>query len=241
MSATSGSFTAVDQASSSIVLKQGERITAALSGTFVATVVLQKAVGTAGWENKDTFQRSPSSGDYTAEPGTYRLFCSAYTSGTVTYVLSSVAIIETVASIRVGRVATELLALGTSYVDIEGLTFSIEALKTYAFEFTIACDVDAVTTGIDIAVNGPASPTYLMYSKLKYNASAGIVEKTTSTYDDDDAPSASQGAVQRAYKLRGVIYNGVNAGTLAARIRREAVGTGPNVRIPSWGVITQLF
>src|ERR1051325_1831674 len=85
MAATAGTFSAANQASQQILLRQGESLSASVSGAFTARVLLQKSLGTTGWETIQTLSSSPSAFDVTNNPGVFRLFCVFYGSGTVAY------------------------------------------------------------------------------------------------------------------------------------------------------------
>ncbi len=240
----SGTFTAADQASSSVYSKAGEQITGAVSGTWVGRVALQKSLGAAGWRTLKELT-IPSSTDFTAEPGFYRFICVAYTSGTISYALNSELLAPALGATTVTQFAhvdVETGSLGSSFVDVPGLTFSIEANKKYAFEFQIQAYTDQTTTGIDVAVNGPASPVSIRYTQPRFGAT-GVVTSVATTYDNDTASGTgpTAGTPGRVFTVSGIIENGVNAGTLAARIKREAVGTGPVVMPGSWGRIWELF
>jgi len=127
-------------------------------------------------------------------------------------------------------------AIGTAYADISSLTFSVAASKTYAFEFFIIADADATTTGIDVACNGPTiGAGTINYEQTYWTAAGTFVTVQATAYDNNTASAASPGTTTRIYKVSGILVNGANAGTLAARIKREAVGSGPNVRAGSWG------
>lgn len=92
---TNGTFTAAGQASSQMVVRNGEKITAALSGTWVGRITLQRMLGAgAAWETLDSSASNadaldyPGSGGPSATAGIYRLYCAGYTSGTVSYSLT---------------------------------------------------------------------------------------------------------------------------------------------------------
>lgn len=131
-------------------------------------------------------------------------------------------------------------AIGTAFADINGLSFPVAANKAYAFEFHILIDSDATTTGIDVAVNGPSSPTSIEYEQVYWSTANARTERHGSTYDNDTASTTSNGTAARWYLVRGILRNGANAGTLAARAKREAVGSGPNARTGSYGVLYPL-
>ena len=117
---------------------------------------------------------------------------------------------------------------------------AVAANKAYGFEFMLICDADAATTGIDVACNGPASPTSVIYEQVYWTSATARTERCATAYDSNTASTASNGTAAKIYRVRGVLRNGANAGTLIARAKREAVGTGPNVRAGSYGVLYAL-
>lgn len=130
--------------------------------------------------------------------------------------------------------------IGTAYTDVSGTGLSVAANTDYWFEFYILVDSDAVTTGIDISCNGPAAPTSVTIRHTYWTTATAIGTKGASAYDFDTANTASNGTAARVFEVRGILRNGANAGTLIARAKREAVGTGPNVRAGSFGRLTKL-
>lgn len=127
--------------------------------------------------------------------------------------------------------------IGTAYTDVTGLSFSVAAGKTYYFRFHVLADADATTTGIDLAVNGPASPTRIAYSRYLARAATTLAFAATTSYDHNSANTGSGGTTPMIQVCEGILVNGSNAGTLVARVKREAVGTGPNVRAGSCGFL----
>lgn len=131
-------------------------------------------------------------------------------------------------------------AMGTAYADVTGTGLAVAANTTYAFEFVIIADADATTTGIDIACNGPAGATTIIY-EIYQGAQAGTMTYDQATaYDFNTSNGNSLGTTKAIYRIKGTLVNGATAGTLIARAKREAVGTGPNVRAGSYGVLTKL-
>ena len=120
------------------------------------------------------------------------------------------------------------------------MTFEVAALTNYQFEFYIWADADAVTTGIDVACNGPASPTSIVYEQTRWTSATVQTQARATAYDANTASTGSNGTSARLFVVRGILRNGNNVGNLVARIKREAVGTGPNVRAGSWGWIRTL-
>lgn len=130
-------------------------------------------------------------------------------------------------------------ALTNAYADVTDLTFSIDANAVYFFDFYLMCDADATTTGIDVAVNGAASPTSLHYSQLYWTSATAQSTVGATAYDNNTASTGSNGTAQKIFRVWGVVRNGVNAGTLAARVKRENVGSG-TCRAGSYGMIVRV-
>lgn len=142
-------------------------------------------------------------------------------------------------SARVLKTADQTL-IGTAFATVTGLDLPLLANTAYQFEFGILADADATTTGIDVAVTGPASPTQLHYTLESWTSATAKAFRGATGYDDNAANANSCGATARMYVVRGIIRNGANAGNLSPRIKRENVGTGPNVRAGSYGLLTLL-
>ena len=136
---------------------------------------------------------------------------------------------------------TDQTLIGSSYADVTLTGLPVEANATYAFEFYILIDSDATTTGIDVAVNGPTLGAGSIYYEQVYWTSATVFATAVATaYNNDTANTTSNGTAARMFVVKGILRNGANAGTLIARAKREAVGTGPNVRAGSYGKLTRL-
>lgn len=132
--------------------------------------------------------------------------------------------------------------IGTSYADVTGTELTVAANTTYAFEFHIILTADATTTGIDIACNGPASPTGIYYDQLRWISTTSAGLTSANAYNNDTASTGSNGTDGRVYIVRGILVNGANSGTLVARVKREAAGgaVGPNALAGSYGWLKQL-
>jgi hypothetical protein len=133
-------------------------------------------------------------------------------------------------------------SLGAVFTDIPGLTFDLEANKKYEFSAVIQAYTDQTTTGIDVAVNGPANFVRLSYSQPRYGAT-GVVKSIATAYDNNTASGTgpSVGTPGRLFEMDGKIQTGDTAGILAFRIKRENVGTGPVVEPGSWATVKEVF
>lgn len=130
--------------------------------------------------------------------------------------------------------------IGSSFADVTELGFTVEANTNYAFAWYLICTSDAITTGIDVACNGPAAPTDLNYTQRYWTGPSAQTDRGATAYNNDTAAAASNGTDERIFVVEGILRNGANAGTLIARIKREAVGSGPNVLAGSYGTLRVL-
>ena len=130
--------------------------------------------------------------------------------------------------------------IGTAYADVTGTGLAVAANAAYRFQFQLIADADATTTGIDVAVNGPAGFANIQYTQSYWTSATALTTRRASLYDANTASTASNGATRAIFVVEGIFINGANAGTLIARIKREAVGSGPNVRAGSFGRLRKL-
>lgn len=130
-------------------------------------------------------------------------------------------------------------AIGTAFADLTDLGFSVTSGKTYHFHYYLVMQSDATTTGIDVAVNGPAA-TFLYYTMRVWGGTTvNPIERGATAYDTDFATPASNGTSPRIFEVYGVVKPS-SSGTLIARAKREAVGSGPDCLAGSHGLLLQL-
>lgn len=84
------------------------------------------------------------------------------------------------------------------------------------------------------------TPLTLAYEQVYWTSATARTERAATAYNANAAPTGSNGTAMKPFRVRGVIRNGVNAGTIIPRIKREAVGTGPNARAGGYGIAWQL-
>ena len=130
--------------------------------------------------------------------------------------------------------------IGTAFADVTSTGLAVAANQAYWFEFQIIAEADATTTGIDIAVNGPAGFSNIQYVQRYWTSATAVTITRAATYDANTASTNSAGTAQAIYSCEGILINGATAGTLIARIKREAVGSGPNARAGSFGRLRKL-
>jgi hypothetical protein len=109
--------------------------------------------------------------------------------------------------------------------DVTGLSFSVEANANYSFEFEVIFQTDNVGRGIYLSLNGPASPTQIVFDRAIYSAIAATNHAMARAYDDAAGKTGTVDTANAdcAAVIRGVLRNGANAGALIVRF---ALGDG---------------
>lgn len=130
-------------------------------------------------------------------------------------------------------------AITASYADATGLSFAVAASTDYQFDFMLAIAADAVTTGIDVAVNGPASPTLVVYEQKYWITASAATEAFANAYDANTASTDSNGTTVKWFRVKGLLRNGTTAGNLAVRVKRENVGSG-TLKAGSYGILIKV-
>lgn len=125
-------------------------------------------------------------------------------------------------------------ATANTMADVTGLSFSVTAGETYAFEFIIHFTAAATTTGSRWAINGPASPTFLGYRSSVGLSTAGTAGTDVNTdtnaavYDSPAASNASSPTATAAQTniaiMEGIIRPSAN-GTVIARFASEVASS----------------
>lgn len=143
------------------------------------------------------------------------------------------------ANIRSVRLTGNISSSSSTFTNITGLSFDIEANTTYMFEFVILFTSPATGTGAGFSLNGPSSPT-TFGGRVESHQAAGNIVSFMTAYDVGSIASgvASAGATYTAV-IQGVIVNGANAGTLIARMARGGTANNITVKAGSCGILTK--
>lgn len=106
----------------------------------------------------------------------------------------------------------------TSFEDITGLSIPMMASTTYQFEAFIIYQTNATNRGIGLAVNGPASPNFVIIRTDIPTSLTGVTNGMQRAYDTGVATTAVDAANSNCYaRCGGIVSNGVNAGNLVLR------------------------
>ncbi len=123
----------------------------------------------------------------------------------------------------------------TALADVTDLQWRIAPEAFYWFEFLVAFETAAGTTGINLSVNGPGSPksihwmTEVMVSGVQ--GTDGIESKAHNAYDDAHLTASIDAAnTSRTAVLRGLLHNGPTAGLLTLRLATEIATSAAMVK-----------
>lgn len=151
MASVTKSFTAAAQVSTSLFVKHGDSFTVSITGTFVATLILERTLnGGQGWDQVASYTTTASPTilveTRTGKPASYRLRCSSYTSGTAVTTLTDYASESLVSSFDQAHNAS---LVGTVPQPTTGsISAAIERMgKFFTLTFTLTAAQVAVTDG----------------------------------------------------------------------------------------------
>lgn len=131
----------------------------------------------------------------------------------------------------------------TSFADVSDLTFELEANASYEFEFLVFYFTGATTTGLRLAINGPAGATGRWGEQIQTGATGNdstwgggqITAFDTAIVATTSGPGGSP-AVARVW---GTITTVGTAGTLALRMAAE-VAASVTIEVGSYGELKRV-
>lgn len=109
----------------------------------------------------------------------------------------------------------------TSFANCTDLLFALEPNRHYKFSFIGAYTAALATTGLQLSVNGPASPAFLAFVGQIHTAAAAVFGGVGGAYDVAIAATASGGATPLPFRIEGSISTGPAGGALQLRMRSE--------------------
>lgn len=122
-----------------------------------------------------------------------------------------------------------------AFVDVTDLGFAVAANTVYVFECRFMTNSAASTTGVQIAFNGPASPTNFNYAGIASTSATAITVPTGTTYNSTTGAATGATATQNLQQnFGGTLENGANAGTFTARLQTEVGGSAATIMRGSW-------
>lgn len=127
------------------------------------------------------------------------------------------------------RKTADQSSTSTTFADVTGMTFAVLASTSYRIECDLSYLTAATTTALQIALNGPASPTAMRYTVTTSTSATARHNASQNAYDANTNP-ASALTTALPVRLVGVVENGVNAGTLALRMRTEITASSVTIQ-----------
>lgn len=122
-----------------------------------------------------------------------------------------------------------------SFVDVPEMAFTLAANAHYKFTFKGAYTAALATTGLQLSVNGPASPTFMRAVGEIYTTTIAPFVGAIAAYDVAIAATASGGATALPFELTGTISTGAAGGAFALRFRSEVAGSAVTILRGSFG------
>ncbi len=106
----------------------------------------------------------------------------------------------------------------TSFEDITGMSLPMMASTLYQFDGTIIFQVSATNRGMGLAVNGPASPSFVLIKTEISTSLTGVTNGMQRAYNTGVATTtvdtANANVIAKCY---GFVSNGTTAGNLVLR------------------------
>lgn len=113
----------------------------------------------------------------------------------------------------------------TTFADATGLSFTALANKTYIIETWVRWAPSALTVGIKLAVNGPATPAFVADVFVAPLTTSGISGGGGNAYNIGAATASALALADNLAKLFILFRNGSTQGTVIVRFAAETTGT----------------
>lgn len=127
------------------------------------------------------------------------------------------------------RKTSDQATTSTVFVDCDDLVFILAPNRHYGFKFLGAYTAAAATTGLQISVNGPASPSFIRFVGQIASSTTAVLMGAGAAYDAVIAGTASAGATPIPFWIEGSISTGVVGGVFRLRFRSEVSGSAVTI------------
>lgn len=142
-----------------------------------------------------------------------------------------------VGNVTAVRLGVDRVNSTVNFADCTGLEFDMAPNSHYAFEFTGAYTAAAGTTGLQLSVNGPASPNLVVAAGQIATSGTAVVNGGIASYDTGINATASGGATALPFFVKGNISTGANGGTFILRFRSEIAASAVTIKAGSYGLL----
>lgn len=130
--------------------------------------------------------------------------------------------------------ASDVTNSTTSLADVPTLSFPVVAGQLYNFDFSVIVRSAATTTGIRLAVNGPAAPASLTFTGVVPYTAGGDANVVWSQFED---PTLATGVLAAGTDLpasmKGVVRAGAVGGTVTLRFTSSVGGSAVTIKAGS--------
>lgn len=109
--------------------------------------------------------------------------------------------------------------------DVTGLSFELAPNSHYRFRFVGGYTSAVGTTGLSLAVNGPASPLWMSFAAQIAMTGATAAFGVGTAYNTPSTAPTGGGATPLPFTLEGTISTGDTGGTLSLRFASEVGGS----------------
>ena len=125
--------------------------------------------------------------------------------------------------------------------DVTDLLFPIVATGIYVVEFYLFVVSAATTTGLVVALNGPASPDHVRYGFSSPTSGTALFTAGATAYETALVSTGVKSTTEpTCHKIWGFVDNGANAGDLKLRMRSEVSGSNATIQRGSWGRLVKV-
>jgi hypothetical protein len=114
---------------------------------------------------------------------------------------------------------------GTALVDVAGLSFELAPNSHYKFRFVGGYTSAVSTTGLSLAVNGPAAPVWMSFAAQIAMTGSTAAFGVGSAYNTASTAPTGGGATPLPFTLEGTISTGDVGGTFTLRAAAEVAGS----------------
>jgi len=180
-------------------------------------------------------------GSTSAAPGVATLTAGTGISITNAAASITVAVDTTLvpASTQFGRVTSDVTTTsGSSYSDVTGLSFSVNANEIWTFEFNLALAGPAAGTLLQFS--GPSSPTDVMITAMGNTNQLNAISTEWQTSFTAFSTGWCGGSINGVVRFTGCFANGSNSGTVKIQLKSVTNGQTSNVKKDSWMRATKI-
>jgi hypothetical protein len=128
----------------------------------------------------------------------------------------------------------------TTLADTSGLGLTVAAGTVYSFDYYILFQSTNANAGIQLAMNGPGTPTIVAYTvniPIAADGSSAMFSGWGTAYNDVVSGTGVQTAnTTYVARIHGVVQTNA-AGTLLPRFRTETAGQTATIKAGSWGAL----